>query len=257
MKNNFFFSAVSNFFKFFSGVVLVLVYARTLSPEQFGELSYVMTVAVVVGIIVDYGYNAYLPKESAGDLKMIESLVAKGIAIKLVLILLTMPALMLLYWMGAISGSLDQIITFCISAAFLALGNIFLFPYRSLDRFQVESKYMMIYNIMLSITVCVMALLVGDILWVGTTYLFCRMIFFWLAFNHFRQDFSFKLLSLASIWDWNLVIEAKRAWPYAIHGLIAILLTSVDTLILRHHVDSAQLGIYRAGVLFIVAENRR
>lgn len=248
MKKNFFFSGVSNFFKFFSGIALVLIYARVFTTEQFGDLGYALIVAVVVGQLIDFGYNVYLPKETASEPDAFETLVSKGLALKLVLSITALALLVICYQLGWVSGEFSDLMIFGVSAVFLSLGNLFLLPYRSLNRFEVESKYTMIYHIMLSVTVIGVVLLSTDLMLIGLAFLFCRVVFCWLSYRHYRREFKL-LLPLNS----ELLGEAKGAAPYAVHALIGTLLMTLDTLILRLHVDSELMGIYRAGMHFIVA----
>jgi O-antigen/teichoic acid export membrane protein len=218
------------------------------SVAEFGEITYALVVAIITGLIVDFGYVIYLPKESANKSNVINELVASSMAIKIILALLSLLFILLGHFFGFIVGELKLILTFSISAVLVSFASSFLLPYRSLNRFQVESKYIMIQHISLSVLVIAVLFFIPDVYIISLVYLLVRFIYCMLAYNNYRIEFNFS-------WklELGMVGELKKVAPYAIHAIIATLLVQIDTLILANYVDSAQIGIYQAGMRFVMA----
>lgn len=134
IKNNVknFFAAITNFFKLFSGVILFFAYARFFSISEFWDLTYAIAIGIIAGLIVEFGYIIYLPKEAARDSSSISNLVSKSLDSKILLSAVCLTLIILGHRLEVIVGDLTALVAFCCSTIFLSLGNTFLLPYRSL-----------------------------------------------------------------------------------------------------------------------------
>lgn len=248
MKKNFIFSGASNIVKLFSGVILFFIYARVFGPSEFGELTYAIVIAIITGLIVDFGYVIYLPKEASNKPDNITKLVSKALTTKVILTLISLTFLILGHGLGFIVGELSLLLPFSLSAIFVSFGSTFLLPYRSLNRFQIETKYLMIQHISLSIMAILVMTIQADLMLIAYSYMIARGLFLIFAFNNFRREFDYcwKMQS-------GIRIEIKRVAPYAVHAVIATLMIQIDTLILANYVETSQIGVYQAGMRLVMA----
>ncbi|TPH17076.1 oligosaccharide flippase family protein [Litorilituus lipolyticus] len=250
MKKNFIFSAASNALKLFSGIILFFIYARVFNPSEFGELTYAIVIATVIGLFVDFGYTLYLPKEATKKNNDITKLVSNALIVKVILSLLSFSALFIGHELEIIVGDLALLLPFCFSTILVSFGNTFLLPYRSLNRFHIETKYLMVQHISLSVMAILVMIVQAEVMLIAYIYMLARLLFFICAFLNFRKEFNFR-------WSYQRGItkEIQRVAPYAVHAVIATLMIQIDTLILANYVESDQIGVYQAGMRLVMASS--
>jgi len=248
MKRNFLFAGLSNFFKLFSGIVLFFVFARVFSPSEFGELTYAFVVAVLVGLIVDYGYIVYLPKECSVNPKSTKKLVSNAFFTKLFLSFIALSIVSIAIILEMLVGDIQLIYMFCISSILVALANSFLVPFRSINRFQTETKALFIQHTLLSTLALIFVYLEYSIYWVALSYFVARLFFLLFGYTQFVREFGHIKFN-----PFNIFSELKRISPFAVHAIAATAMVQVDTLILRQFVEPSEIGLYQAGMRFVMA----
>ena len=85
LKNNFLYSTLTTLSRLISGFLLIFVLARLLPVEKFGVFTYALVFSNIIVLIVEYGYNLKLSKDTAKEINRIGELTVKAAKVKLVL----------------------------------------------------------------------------------------------------------------------------------------------------------------------------
>lgn len=243
MKKNLIYSLITTLSRLVSGFVLLFVLARYLSLEDFGLFTFSLVVSSLLVLVVEYGYNIKLSKDTAHFSDKISELTTNSIVVKLSLISVVMFVLFILYMNGIYETKEFTIIAIMTVATIVnSFANHFLIPYRSIDKFNVEAKYVFLNNIMIFVLVSFVAYQTSDLFLVVLVFLVVKIIYAVFTTRLFKNDFGF------SFQKFSLVKEYKESLPYAVHVAVGALYLNADTIILKEYVGLEQVGIYQAGI---------
>lgn len=247
MKKNFFFSGLTHITTVLTGYFSFFIYARFFSVYEFGILSYCIALSMILGVFVDYGYNTKLPIDISKDVSGITRITFKAFYCKLSLSIIVIILISGITIFEAGNKETQILIVFVAAKIFYILGKTFLSAYRAINRFDVESKYNTLNNILLIFLVTLVLLKLPSLFYISLAYLVSRLIF--LAFSAYRFviDFGY-CLSIPKLKN-----EHIEMIPYASQGIIAILFSNVDTVILKELIDPISFGLHQAGTKYVAA----
>ena len=172
------YSTVTTISRLVSGFFLIFVLARLLTLNDFGILTYSLVFANLLVLIIEYGYELKLSKDSAKNLNDISILTSTAIKVKLSLLSFVIIILFILGVLDYPDPTTYRIIfIFSISAVFNSFAKHFLIPYRSIDRFDVEAKFVFINNILLFGVVALVAYFSRNITVIALGFLFVKPFF--------------------------------------------------------------------------------
>lgn len=248
IKSNIFFSTITTISRLISGFFLIFILARLLTVSDFGILTYSLVFANLLVLIIEYGYSLKLSKDTAKNLNDISILTWTAIKVKLSLLIFVIVVLFILGIFEYPDRITYKIIfIFSISSVFSSFANHFLIPYKSIDRFDVEAKYVFINNIILFGIVSMIAFFTRNITTIALGFLCVRIIYSTFTVRRFVADFGLNFDTV------NLFTELKQTFPYAVHIAVGAMYLSVDTIILKEFVSNADIGIYQAGMRAMAA----
>tara|TARA_Y100001968_G_scaffold330048_1_gene380846 strand:+ start:10646 stop:11926 length:1281 start_codon:yes stop_codon:yes gene_type:complete len=248
IKNNIKYSTITTISRLVSGFFLIFILARFLSLEDFGNFTYSLVLANLLVLIIDYGYNLKLSKDTSNNINNISLLTWSTFKVKIFLTLFVAIILIVLFLLNYPNNNLFLLISILtFSSAFNSIANHFLIPYRSIDKFDIETKFAFINNIILFITVFITTYLFKDIILIALSFLFVKIFYCTYTIKKFIGDYGFKNVNI------NLKSELKGGLPYAIHIGVGAILLNIDTVILKEFVSDAQIGLYQAGMRALAA----
>ena len=248
LKSNMFYSTITTISRLISGFFLIFILARILTLSNFGDLTYSLVFANLLVLIIEYGYSLKLSKDTAKNLNDISILTWSAIKVKLSLLVILIIVLLILGIFEYPDPTTYKILfILSISSIFNSFANHFLIPYRSIDRFDVEAKYVFINNILLFWVVALIAYSSRNITAIALGFLCVKIIYSTLTVRKFISDFGFKFDTV------NLFDELKQTFPYAVHIAVGALYLNIDTIILRAFVSNSEIGIYQAGMRAMAA----
>ena len=243
LKKNLSFSTITTSSRLVSGFFLIFVLARLLPIEDFGKFTYSLVFSNILVLIIEYGYSLKLSKDTAFNINNISSLTWNSFKVKIYLTAFVALILLILFILKYPDKQLiNIIIILTFSSAFNSLANHFLIPYRSLNRFEVETKFAFINNLILFTIVFFVTFFSKNILFIASAFLSVKVIYCTLTINKFINDFGFKSERI------NLRSEIQDGLPYAIHIGVGSILLNIDTVILKEFVSDTEIGIYQAGM---------
>jgi len=242
------YSTITTVSRLASGFFLIFILARLLTLSDFGVLTYSIVFANLLVLIIEYGYELKLSKDTAQNLNEISILTWRAVKVKLWLLIFV---IIILFILGIFSypdpKTYKVIFILCIASVFNSFAKHFLIPYRSVDKFDVEAKYVFINNILLFWIVTLIAYYSNNITAIALGFLCVKIIYSAFTVQRFIADFGFQSDNV------NLFYELKQTFPYAIHIAVGAMYLNVDTIILKEFVTNSEIGLYQAGMRAMTA----
>lgn len=243
LKKNLTYSLFTNFSRVIFGFLLLFFLARLLSIEQFGVFMYSMVFTRLLVLVVDYGYEIKLSKDTAKDKKNISKLTSEAVVIKVFLTFLSFFILYIIKFTGYLDdGNFKVILILYFSFVFNSFANHFLIPLRSIDRFDIESKLVFFENSLLFSSSIIITFFFKDITLLAITFAFTKLLFLVISSSIFYKKYKFNYSRK------GLLKKCKEGIPYAIHIAIGTIYLNIDTMILKRYVSDTEIGIYQAGM---------
>jgi O-antigen/teichoic acid export membrane protein len=134
-----------------------------------------------------------------------------------------------------------------ISSILNSFANHFLIAYRSIDKFNIEAKYVFFNNIMLFMLVSIVAVTTGDLNYIIYSFIVVKFIYLCFTGHLFKKDFGFIYKKI------DFLNEYKNGFAFAVHLAVGAFYLNVDTLILKQYISLEEIGIYQAGLKFLGA----
>ena len=242
------YSTITTISRLVSGFFLIFILARLLTLSDFGILTYSLVFANLLALIIEYGYELKLSKDTAKNLNDIGILTWRAVKVKLSLLIFVSIVLFILGIFAYPDPTTYKIMfIFTVSSVFNSFAKHFLIPYRSIDRFDVEAKYVFINNILLFGVVALVAYFSRNITAIALGFLCVKIIYSTLTVRRFIADFGLDFGTL------NLLAELKQTFPYAVHIAVGAMYLNIDTIILKEFVSNSEIGIYQAGMRAMAA----
>lgn len=242
------YSTITTISRLVSGFFLIFILARLLTLSDFGILTYSLVFANLLALIIEYGYELKLSKDTAKNLNDIGILTWRAVKVKLSLLIFVSIVLFILGVLEYPDPTTYKIVfIFSISEVFNSFAKHFLIPYRSIDRFDVEAKFVFINNILLFVIVALVAYFSRNITAIALGFLCVKIIYSTLTVRRFIADFGLDFGTL------NLLAELKQTFPYAVHIAVGAMYLNIDTIILKEFVSNSEIGIYQAGMRAMAA----
>ena len=218
--------------------------ARLLTVKQFGVFTFSMVFANLLVLIVEYGYNIKLSKDTARDKENISKMTSDSVIVKLFLAVIGLIVLSIIKTTTAYLDNSDFniIIIMSFAAIFNSFANHFMIPFRSIDRFDIESKFVFFNNISIFLGSVIVTYFFRDVLYLALVFCCVKFIFCLVSYLFFQRKFKMKF-SRINLWE-NL----RVGLPYAVHVAVGAMYLNVDTLILKKYITTSEIGIYQAGM---------
>ncbi|MCB1758890.1 MAG: flippase [Gammaproteobacteria bacterium] len=231
----------------FVSIFLVGIFVgRYLGPEKFGLLSYAVAVTSIFIILSRLGMESVLVRELAANPDKSSQYISTAFTL---LILGGIAALIVVLASVALLAS-----TFQEKACILliSLGLLFqsflVFDYAF--QAKTEAKYSslgksvaLLFSAILKI---VLIIAQADLYWFAASYTIEHLLVATSLFVLFKSRMKLKLrVGISRLFALPLL---KSAWPMLLSGIAGMILVRVDQIMIRHFLDTSQLGLYAAAI---------
>lgn len=237
-------STITNIAKVLSNIVLVFFLARVLSIDEFGQFAYAFAIASICGVIVDFGYSLKLTKDCSFDPTKIGKILGAILYVKNYITFFLLLILTITLTINHQEGNL-LIVLFVLSGIFHSYSLNLLIPYRSINQFFVEARFIFIYNLVLVMSVLIVGLISPDIILIAWVFLFVRLGLFFCAFLKVKRDFNISLNS-------NDFKSITKLLPFAFHAIIVVVEVNIDTILIKYYMSNSDVAVYQAGIKYII-----
>ena len=229
--------------------VLIIYVARLLGTEGYGVFSYAVSLAAFFAIFSDIGIVGILTREVAKDPASLQKHFVTGFVVKMALVLVSIilivgvapfftkiPAATPLLWLAALLIAFD------------GLRDLALAIPRAQEKMQVEAGFTILANVAIT-GIGLAAIFVEPTpgaLFFG--YVAGSGIGMAAALWHLRQYFK----GFFAHFDRTLIPRLfKEAWPFALTGLLGVIMTNTDSVMLGWYMDASAVGLYGAALRVI------
>jgi len=253
-KNTFWLSTSHIFGRVIKAGLLIYA-ARVLGAEGYGVFSYALSIAVLFSIFADIGVNALLTRDISSSGKINKTFLATSLVIKLGLILTSSVAV--IFVAPLFTRITDALILLPIVAVLIALDGIrdfILAINRGYQKMEVEAAIHVLTNIFIT-TAGLAALFMFT---TSKTLLIAYAIGSGAGLLVALFILAKYLRGVWNDFDKSLVKKIiMDAWPFALLGLLGVVMINTDIIMLGFFRDAGEVGLYSAAqkpvqVLYVI-----
>lgn len=231
------------------GVITLSITARYLGIEQFGILMYWMAIAGLLAVISNFGLGTYLLREIGKSPEKTIRTMSESLTAKLILSFLVIIAALVL---TNIQNTNEKLIFLIMLMSIVIEGytEFFCIGFRARNRFDIDTKVVIIGAIINTSVVSMTALLSPTVLSVVIAYLISRTIVTLFAYIILSRELG--LLTLCDLnTGWKNI---KLNFSYAVDAVMGALFGQVDSIVIGYFLGTSAVGLYQAGMrLFMSA----
>jgi len=235
------------FFKLINGVFLLLILARVWGPEPFGIFMYPFTLAAIIVILVDYGFNLQLVRDVGRNVQDAHRLTCQAVSIKTFLTaIVAIVGLPLVMVLKSLENYRLLLVLLVFSNILNSYGLLFNLSFRGMGLFDTEVKTVFWSTIVTFIIVGGLVLSGQSPEVIAMGFVLSKgffLAFSWVVYRHLIDGAKFIYPHLSSAFTALL-----NGFPFAAHVALGTLYFSVDTIIIQHFLGAEGVGIYQAGL---------
>lgn len=235
------FMAFSTYFRIASQLLIFVLLARILGAEQYGVISYWLSVTTLIAIPINYGFGTQILREAAHSPESLPALLSGMLRAKI--------------WLSLLIGGLLLLGTliFPVPAVFWVLlllswadsfSEFYNFALRSRGQFAFEARLALATSL-LQFSVLAVALWSREVLPVALAYLCCRGVALVITWRGARSTLGLERGAVGN--PAPLFKTLASGLPYAADVAMSTLNNAVDIVILKQLTDLRTVGIYQAG----------
>jgi len=251
MIRNTLFMFTSTILRFINGVLLFVIMARFWGPEIFGVFMYPYTLAAILVILVDYGFNLQLVTDIGKNTHDAHRLTCQALIIKNLLVLIVAAVgLPLLILLKSLDGYRVLLVMLIFSFVLNSYGMLFNLSFRGMGRFDKEAIAAFWSNITAFLLIGGLVLFGQGPVTIALGFVFSKAFFGVLSWLIYKQLIGGAKFIYSPM---RIVLKVLRdGFFFAAHVALGTLYFSVDTIIIKHFLGAENVGIYQAGLRVMV-----
>lgn len=224
-----------------SGVLVFVLIARVLGPENFGRYMFWFSATYLVSLLANFGLGNLLLREIGRDNSILGTLTAEALKARLMIssALLTGAALL-----SPLVDSPTLFIVLLFANLLESIAETFFVAYRANGMYSKEASLVTSMAVLQLAVVSLAALIFNSANAVALAYCSTRIV--QLAAIQFALKTTLGTLPYASAT--NALHLLKRSWSYALDFALGNLFGHIDSLILRAYVGVSAVGLYQGGM---------
>ncbi|MCL2160312.1 MAG: oligosaccharide flippase family protein [Betaproteobacteria bacterium] len=224
-----------------TGLILIVLIARHLGPEEFGHYMFWYGATFLCALLANFGLSTMLLKEIAQHPESVASTLGESLSLRLML-----SAGILLCALGG-SVTVDRpalLLTLLLAHLVEIVSETFYIAYRAVGYYARESQFAMCVAVVQLALVVTAVLTNQNTELIALVYLAGKVVQLSLILPLSRRIFgAFSLQSVRATFRF-----AMRAKAYAIDHILGSLFGNIDSIMLRAHVGINTVGIYQSGM---------
>lgn len=250
MLRNLTYMAGATLARLFSGAVLMVFIARVLGPDDFGHFVLILSLAMVMALLVEFGHSSFVMRELGRHQERAKQLLVSTLRAKAVLILAYAAFATLAWGLGLVQpGSELGYVCLCLTAIVVTLGDFLNACFRGVHRFEIETR-----NVVLASATHVF--LVAPVVWftkdwtdIAVSFMLSRGLYLLLSMASFRSVFGgvgTALLEVGALSD--AMRQIHLSLVYAADAALVTVRSYADVLLISTFLGAGPLGLYQAGM---------
>lgn len=250
VRRNSLFSLLSIFSRLFAVVVVFWGIARTYGPEVFGQFTLAHTIATILIVFADFGFDILLTTEVARNIKNASQIFRQFFSYKLVFT----TAAVLFMWIIALFLDVNNdtrilILILSFFTAFTTLNNFLYALFRGFEELQYETKVSFVNNFTLLVVTLLLVYYKVDVIYLAIAFVGSRVLGFLQAVKY-----SFKLLpNINYRLNFSGAKEVKsKIFVFGFNLVFNYLFFQLDTILLAIIKNEYSVGIYQSVIKLIM-----
>lgn len=229
-----------------SSIFVAIYVARYLGPEQFGILTYALSIVSIFLVISRLGMDSILVRDISKNLSKIKSYMGTAFSLMILASVISIALLALL--VDIFETDTNTKIYIWIISLSLIFQTLFVVDYSFQG--EVKAKYSSMSKvfafILISFFKIYLVFINAELLSFVLIYAFEYLIIglFLLIMHYIKRDYSFFFASERK----SVNPMLKSAWPLILSGLASILYMRVDQIMIKNMLSAHDLGIYSSAI---------
>lgn len=242
---------IAQFVSAFALFIWTIGAARYLGVSGYGILSFGLSFANLLIIIVDLGMGTYTTRTIVRDGSVLNKFIGNLIPFKIFLsIILFIISILLLILLGYDILSIKVALVFIIQVIFLSMTNLINGVFQAFEDLKAQSIGTIINSVVLLVSFFVVMALKLNIIFVAGTYALGYFIFFIYLFIKFLQKFQMPKLEFDFKFWKNTAIASV---PFGLSVFFASLYFTIDIILISYLAGDYPTGIYRSAYNVVTA----
>jgi O-antigen/teichoic acid export membrane protein len=228
------------------GFLVGIYVIRSLGPENYGQLSYAVSLVGFFSIIASLSIDVVLPRDLVAHPDKRNAYLGSALGIKLIAGGIATIAT-ILFALFYIEDSFSQLLIFILAPTFLFTAfHIITLEFSA----RVEQKYTSIILILVTLILNILKVLIiftGN----GVLYLACILLFEAILYTSLYVILRTKRYGPLTQWHFDPSIAKQLlvdSWPFIFIATFTTLYSRVDQVMLKHMIDAEAVGLYDAAV---------
>lgn len=255
MLRNLTYMAGATLSRLFSGAVLMVFIARVLGPVGFGSFVLILSLAMVMALLVEFGHSSFVMRELGRNQQLANQLLVSTFRAKGVLVLAYAAFATLAWSLGLVPPDSELgYVCLCLTAVLVTLGDFLNACFRGIQRFEIETR-----NVVVAAVIHVF--LVAPVVWyskdwtdIAVAFLVSRGIYLILSMASFRNVFigvGADLLKGGGLPD--AIRQIRLSLMYAADASLVTVRSYADVFLISAFLGAGPLGLYQAGMNLVRA----
>jgi O-antigen/teichoic acid export membrane protein len=248
---NFIYMGVTTAIRLGFGLLTFVFMARMLGAADFGVVMTALAVAVIVGLVPNFGFANYVLREIGAAPENANQVLSESLTAKILLASIVIICVALAYpWIGQpLRGVFAWMMLAQLADAFTDLLNV---GFRATGRYNRETQVATVSSIVQCVFVAgVLSLFHGPIA-AAIAYSAARVSVLSMTWLWQRQFFS----NLSPAGYRKGIARLREAYSYAIDFGLQSMFGQVDSIVLAHFLGPAAVGVYQAGMRIFLAASQ-
>lgn len=231
------------------GFVWTILIARYLGASDFGILSFAISFASIMNILLDLGVGTYATRDISRDHNLVNEYLGKLIPLKIILsIFIMIVSLFILILMGKTYLSIIVTCILMIEAIFISMSNILQGVFQAFGKIKYQAIGMVINSLLLLFFVFLTIYFKLGLIFIAGFYAFTYLVMCLYLYRNVLKHITFPKFSI----DFNFCKKAiKLSIPFALTGFFYTIYFSIDTVMLSYLSGNYATGIYNASYKII------
>lgn len=237
---------IENIVRIFSSILIGIWVARHLGPENFGVLSYSVSIISILSILSSLGMDNILIKKIVSNPSKKDEYIQNAFLLKFMASIITFAILLILYNLylkNEIYGLILMVLSISLIFKSLNVSDIYF-------QSQVISKYTVI-SVIISIVITsalkvILIVTEKELIYFAIAILLESVILSLISITIMLRKYKFKKTKYINK---EIIISlVKESWPLFLSGFLVILHLRIDVIMINYYLSEIDVGLYSAAV---------
>lgn len=230
-------------------LVTIGMVTRYLGPEKYGVLSFIISFAMIVSVIWDFGQNTYITRELAASSKSSKSIISGSLWTKILSLIVTIPFIVIyLFFYQKDIGKSNGLLVYLAGTFVVCITGIFECQFSAFKRMEFISLNRIIRPLVLLVGAYITIKLQFDLSGIVWAYFFSFVATLLFSYQIARKKFI--PMSISTSVD-SITKCVKEGLPFLLIGISSMILFRLDHIMIASLSGDLELGLYSSAYTIV------